>query len=241
MQRIDHIYLETNDPRTLFNILVEELRLPVAWPIQDYGSFVSGGVSLGNLNLEVARFTGQTNASNKVNIRGIALAPHSLQAMMNDLRERDVTHDEPIPFEIPQGEGAQQLLWTNVDFPTVLSGLAHVFACAYAFDMSGMNTQNQTQLQSDHGGELGIIKASSLLITIDAAQLEAQRTAWSALLGEEPSADLTWGFKDGPMLHLEPGETNVQLKLSVSNPDHAIRKLKELGLELPFLFDNGEA
>jgi hypothetical protein len=52
VKRIDHILLIPEDPRGLYDFLTQELRLPVAWAFREYEGFASGGVFVGNVNLE---------------------------------------------------------------------------------------------------------------------------------------------------------------------------------------------
>ena len=52
IEQVDHLLIDAGDADELFRLFAEKLELPVAWPFNDYGGFQSGGVSLGNLNLE---------------------------------------------------------------------------------------------------------------------------------------------------------------------------------------------
>jgi hypothetical protein len=52
IDRVDHGLVASGDADGLF---AEDFRLPVAWPMADYGGFVSGGTRWGNVNVEVIR------------------------------------------------------------------------------------------------------------------------------------------------------------------------------------------
>jgi hypothetical protein len=52
---IDHVFVVLDDVVGAHRTLAEELGLPVAWPVGDYGTLVSGGIGLGNANLELLR------------------------------------------------------------------------------------------------------------------------------------------------------------------------------------------
>ena len=39
--------------RALFPLLSGTFQFPVAWPISDYGGFATGGIAVGNVNLEI--------------------------------------------------------------------------------------------------------------------------------------------------------------------------------------------
>lgn len=235
MQKIDHLYIQTSNPEDLLRQCVNQFTFPVAWPTQDYGAFVSGGVSLGNVNLEFVHFKDKESSTMPLAVSGIAFAPKELKNMLDEADRNDVKHGTPIPFFVPQSDGEQQLLWTNVDFPDVLPGFAHVFACAYAFDMSGMNAQNKAQLMSQGGGALGLRQANAVHVSVPQAQFETQLQALHALLGK-PAVDNVWKFAAGPDLHLQVGELSIQIELAVADADHAVHVWKKTGGQLPFIF-----
>jgi hypothetical protein len=53
---IDHVMIKANDPREVFAFLTETLGLPIAWPLEERGGVMSGGVGFGNVNVEAIRF-----------------------------------------------------------------------------------------------------------------------------------------------------------------------------------------
>src|SRR5437588_7321053 len=53
VKQLDHLIVRAEDPSPLFNLLSETFQLPVAWPLRSYPSFTSGGITLGNLYLEI--------------------------------------------------------------------------------------------------------------------------------------------------------------------------------------------
>ena len=50
---VDHIFIPVADASAAFVVLTEELELPVLWPFASFGTFSSGGVSVGSIKLEV--------------------------------------------------------------------------------------------------------------------------------------------------------------------------------------------
>ena len=58
IRKVDHFYAVSPEPRELFEFLNTELQLPEIWPFSDYGSFASGGLSLGNVVFVGARGCG---------------------------------------------------------------------------------------------------------------------------------------------------------------------------------------
>jgi hypothetical protein len=69
----------------LLGFLKRDLGLPEAWPDQDYGSFATGAVSLGNVSFEVVRF-GPADGSDPVRFAGIALEPEGDTRVLPSLR-----------------------------------------------------------------------------------------------------------------------------------------------------------
>jgi hypothetical protein len=95
----------------LFDVFTQHLLLPQAWPVTTNPFFTSGGIHLGNLNLELM----QAGTENRVaRWYGIAfqLAPfmHSLPA----LQERGIPHTPTQPFYLVDDQGWQETAWTSV-------------------------------------------------------------------------------------------------------------------------------
>ena len=59
IRQIDHVMIKADDPREVFAFFTETLGLPIAWPLEERGGVVSGGVGFGNVNVEAIRFPGQ--------------------------------------------------------------------------------------------------------------------------------------------------------------------------------------
>lgn len=53
VRQIDHVLLNSDEPAQLFRLFSQKFGLPVAWPFQSYGTFSSGGVGFGNVNIEL--------------------------------------------------------------------------------------------------------------------------------------------------------------------------------------------
>jgi hypothetical protein len=56
VKQVDHVLIEAIEPHSLFSLMSETFRLPVAWPLVSHGFFKSGGVCDGVLELEVIHF-----------------------------------------------------------------------------------------------------------------------------------------------------------------------------------------
>lgn len=53
IKQTDPLLIASREATELFLLLSDTFQLPVAWPLTDYGGFLSGGVAVGNVNLEI--------------------------------------------------------------------------------------------------------------------------------------------------------------------------------------------
>ncbi len=53
VKKVDHIVVQTDDPKGLFDLMAETLGLPVAWTLAVYPGFSTGGIHAGNVNIEL--------------------------------------------------------------------------------------------------------------------------------------------------------------------------------------------
>jgi hypothetical protein len=56
IRQVDHILIESGDPKALFSFFADTLQLPIAWPISENQGYTTGGVGAGNVNLELFRY-----------------------------------------------------------------------------------------------------------------------------------------------------------------------------------------
>ncbi len=110
--RIDHIIIQAPDPKPLFTLLTDVFELPVAWPLQSYGVFASGGVFVGNVNIEImqgpAAAAEWAHESPGPRLHGIAFEPHESAAeSVTLLKKRSVGHSLPAPFF-----GVRMMTWS---------------------------------------------------------------------------------------------------------------------------------
>jgi hypothetical protein len=170
IEQIDHILLVPDNPRGLFDFLTQDLKLPVAWPFREYGSFASGGVFAGNVNLEAAVLSGGS-AQTMSKIAGIAFEPSgSTEEVVRELDRRQIAHLEPQPFEMGP-DGNKMKLWTNTVLKDMLPG-SFVFICEYHIykirntEPSAVRNQLRETLRKADGGPLGIAYVSEVKIKV---------------------------------------------------------------------------
>ena len=74
--KVDHFYAQSPRAQQLHEFLHGELLLPEVWPFSDYGTFSSGGLSLGNVVFEVIRRAGVDDSQSEgASFQGIAFEP----------------------------------------------------------------------------------------------------------------------------------------------------------------------
>lgn len=221
VKQIDHLMIEAEEPSFLFRCFSQTLGMTVAWPLEDFGALVSGGICVGNVNLEFIRFKGErfgkpppALASGEARFSGIAFEPHgSLAAALAVLGQRGVAHEAPKPT--PH--------WTDAGFEGLLDAPGVTFLVEYHFDFRGWRRSLREDLESKHGGRLGVREARELRIEV--TEPAGAEPRWSSLLG-------TWSFEGGPGLRLVEGRANAirELVLRVASLKQAREELGRLGM-----------
>lgn len=118
VSQVDHILIGSQQAEELFQLFSQKLQLPIVWPFGSYGTFSSGGVGFGNVNIELIRRE-PSQSRPRSGIVGVALDPNSLTEALAELDAHQVEHTAPAPFYAKDQEGAQHLYWTTVQLPTV--------------------------------------------------------------------------------------------------------------------------
>lgn len=119
LQQIDHIGIQADNPRALFEFFTEVLKLPVAFPYIEYPYYTSGSVVLGNIFLEIMRFgsshTTPRSPSARYHILGFLTRPGTLAGSLAELEQRDVPHSGLVPFFAPEATDENPTaIWANV-------------------------------------------------------------------------------------------------------------------------------
>src|SRR5262245_38471972 len=98
--RVDHVNIRVPDPRPLFAVLAERLRLPVLWPPAQLPGFEIAGVSLGNVHVEPTRFghRSKPDAAATAELFTVVLEPESAALAAAELGRRGIPHTAPVPF-----------------------------------------------------------------------------------------------------------------------------------------------
>ena len=115
VKQLDHIVIRTGDPSALHRLLSDTFQLPVAWPIQAYPSFTSGGIAFGNVNLEI--LSCRLNPSSQpveAHIRAVVFESASLRETVAELSRRRIPHTPVLDYELKQPDGRRVAHWANV-------------------------------------------------------------------------------------------------------------------------------
>lgn len=191
----------------LFALLTEILQLPVAWPMSDYGNFGSGGVALGNVNLEILKATTPTA---EAVFLGFALEPEPLRSSLPELEARKIAHGRPAPFRSTPPAGWFKLLWTTVALPEFSNDALQIFLCEYASDTGARRAALLEQLRSRAGGPLSVLSVREIVCS--AADLNRTEARWRKLLQPHHSyIDGAWRIGTGPAIVVQAaGSDRIQ-------------------------------
>jgi hypothetical protein len=233
VRQIDHILIASSDPNALFTLLTDTLQLPVAWPMTDYGAFASGGVAMGNANLEIIKETELTAGNLKSRWTGFALEPEPLRKSIAEMDARGIRHGTPSPFR----SNLFKTRWTTVGLPDLSEGGSQVFLCEYTEDASTRRKLLLEQLQERDGGPLKVIAIKEMVL--GARDVKRMEGHWRKLLDQgNASSRSAWALAAGPAILLTQADKDgiIGLVVHVESLQEARRYLKEhdlLGAEQP--------
>ncbi|MBA3805531.1 MAG: hypothetical protein H0X14_07460 [Acidobacteria bacterium] len=115
VKQLDHIVVRVNDARSLHALLSETFQLPVSWPIQVFPSFTSGGITLGNVNLEILSCGFDVSTQDgESHVRAIVFESVSLAETVAELARRAIPHTPVLDYELKQAGGERIAHWANV-------------------------------------------------------------------------------------------------------------------------------
>ena len=206
IRQVDHILIRSSDPEALFFFLTESLHLPVAWPIASYGHFTSGGVGIGDVNVEVIQSHPSPGAApaegSHASFSGIAFEPYPLADSLTELAAREIVHAAPAPYVASLPDGSQATCWTTVDLPQFSNHHQGIFLCEYSpsfLNVASNRERLKAELLSKQNGALGILAVQE--ITLGARNLADQTRRWQNLLRPiQPTAKEVWQVGNGPAL-----------------------------------------
>ncbi|MBD0371930.1 MAG: hypothetical protein ICV60_13905, partial [Pyrinomonadaceae bacterium] len=116
LKQLDHVIARVDDALSLHRLFCETLRLPVSWDVKAYEAFTSGGISLGNINLEILTVGAKVDSPTKPRAEFCAFAFEcdSLEMTVKELQRRELKCSSIVPYiESPSGDLPKTHLWTN--------------------------------------------------------------------------------------------------------------------------------
>jgi hypothetical protein len=225
VNRIDHVFVPVSGASAALDALVNELGLPLVFPMTSHGSFMSGGITLGNLNVELIEDNSMMPwlaASTPHRIKGIVFEPASAgdDSYLSALDEQDISHSPPMSQ--PGASPGDPPLWTNIWLDGFISQDSGAVICSFgSLDSPGVPRQ-RALLDAVAGGALGLVEVREVIV--GATEIEAATSCWRRLLGEPmclfPSP--VWVLSQGPQLRLVSGEQNQILELTLVAQDPAL-------------------
>ena len=201
ISKVEHFFVLSADAEKLFRFFKEDIGLPVVWPFRRYGDFSSGGVSLGNVVMELELRDDQPY-SGPAAFKGIAFEPvGDAEDVVMQLDHRDVPHASPSPYKYVRN-GEERVGWVNVYLNIPPEGVK-LFFCDYKDREQVANGRRKAAaaLNDGGGGPLGIIRLKELELGVRSYP-EALAEWHKLIAGSASDTGATFLFGNGPALHV---------------------------------------
>ncbi|MEZ4775382.1 MAG: hypothetical protein R3D00_19515 [Bacteroidia bacterium] len=218
IKKIEHFYVSSTKAKELFQIFTVQLGLPIVWDYQDWGGFSSGGITLGNVVLELVESKSDPIPANY----GMALEPsQSLKKIVYPLDSAKIAH----------GRISRAADWSTMSLNNLLPDNVNVFVCDYHDrDLVKMGREKAAgELATNHGGTLGLQFLKEIVIGTEApGEFEDE---WAKIPGIVKVGN-EFHFPEGPALKLIKSESPLfGLFIKVASVSKARQELAALGFE----------
>ena len=163
INKIDHFHISSPQSKDLFTLFTTEFNLPVVWDYQTYGSFSSGGVTLGNVVFEFH----QEEPDQITVYHGIALEPNQTATeIVHILDSTDISHGAINRYPLLTEDGKKDIGWTTIYLKNMLPNLVNLFLCDYHDRefVKSLTDPAKNNLRKINGGILGIEYLKELVI-----------------------------------------------------------------------------
>jgi hypothetical protein len=233
IRQIDHILIQSSNPKALFNFFSDTLQLPTAWPITENQGFITGGIGTGNVNLEIFRYPEKnvkpdSRVPNAI-YSGLAFEPYLLADSLLELQLRGIPYNPPQPSVSALPNGSHGVAWTTVELPSFSKPGMSVFLYEYSplflkVDVRRKQLANRLTLQN--GGALGALSVEEVVIASTNAKKDNEK--WRLLLGKATSSG-SWLAGAGPAIRIIPGDRDGirEIILTVKSLDFATAFMKQ--------------
>ena len=218
VNRVDHVYLQTPHAQDYFHFFKDSLGLPVAWDFQNWGVFNSGGISLGNINLEFIEASNENTRSS----HGLAFEPgSSAEDMLKGLQSKALVEEGVQKYYSNQKLGARHLLWSTIDVKLSSSSLLRLFVCDYdnRLRVHQKRVKNQNLLLTSDKNRLGILGVKEILLACES--IHAMGETLSTIPGIHQHQNLVYRFQQGSSIRLvENNKTAIKaIRIHVKSPE----------------------
>lgn len=241
---IDHVVLRTTAAEPLFELLHQQLGLPVTWPLQHRPFATYGWIGVGNTNLEV--WAAADNADLPADcplplFHQIALAPVRLEQTVASIQASGLSCKAPRAFVSRNENGDAHTNFTNSVVLDLSSDSCCVFVCEWGdmapiapwkhgLSVNQRRVDQQAALEAVSGGRLGLERLSGIELTtpdVPAATEKWQRLSRSFCVPIRIADDVDLSVALGTRDAIQA------LTFTVRNLDLARRALAEDGLLEP--------
>jgi hypothetical protein len=116
IKQLDHLIARVDDAAALHDFFSVTLGLPVSWPVKSYQAFTSGGISLGNIMLEILTVGKNSNsqAAGRARFCALAFECDSIEATVEELKRRRLKCSSVVPYIDSASAGGPKVhLWSN--------------------------------------------------------------------------------------------------------------------------------
>ncbi len=201
INKIEHFFATAPDAERLFQFFRDTLGLPEVWGFQVWGDFASGGLSLGNVAFEFAKWRLEDGKALPTEFSGIAFEPvGDTDAALAEMTRRGIAHARP-DSNVYRTASGRMTGWVNTGLAEFPSG--NMFFCDYR-DRSIVLANRQSAsdtLAMRGGGPLGVRRLKEIVVGV--TDLDTQRRHWRLLLDAptQESGDV-FAFGPGPSIRL---------------------------------------
>jgi hypothetical protein len=233
IRQVDHILVESADPKALFNFFADVLQIPPAWPISENQGYITGGIGAGNVNLELFRYAerkgDRVSALPEAHYSGLAFEPYPLADALKELQVRGIPYSPPEPSISNLPNGSRGVAWTTVGLLSFSRLGMLVFLYEYSpvfLRVEVRRKQLGNRLTLENGGPLGLLSISEIVIS--STRIRKDEENWSRLFGNSNNPH-SWRAGDGPKISLVQGSLDriQEIVFKVQSLDHAKAFLKK--------------
>ena len=229
INKIDHFFISSPQSKDLYTLFTTEFNLPVIWDYQTWGSFSSGGVTLGNVAFEFVQ-----DGPDQITVyHGIALEPkQSAAEIVPILDSADISHGPISRYPLLIGDEKKDDGWTTITLNNMLPNLVNLFLCDY-HDRESVKSGSKeatNNLGKINGGILGIEYLKELVIgTEEPSKYINELTKVPGTKKE----DNVFIFTEGPDLKLIKSDIPfIRLLIKVRSIENAKNQLHILGIAI---------